>query len=162
MTSQRAALAFALTGLPWTFTDDADRTGTDGTAADGAGAVGAGTDGAGTDGAGTDGAGTDGTATDTHADDSARVIALLDAGGWPAARIADHARATLDAGDVWPHPVAPEVLADYGPARFHAALAELRQQLGVWTTAPQPPSRRATLTADERRLLAEVPPHHVG
>jgi len=83
------------------------------------------------------------------------------ADGWPAERVAAHARDTLAAGGVWPHPVAADLLADVGAARFQAALTDLRRHLGVWTLTTRPPSHRTVLNADERRLVAEVPPHHV-
>ncbi|MDR1266254.1 MAG: hypothetical protein LBK42_12025 [Propionibacteriaceae bacterium] len=86
------------------------------------------------------------------------VLAALAELGWDRAAIAGHARAVTAAGRPWPHP-APEASARFGPARWQAALDESRRLLGLETVV-RPPSRRSTLTADERRLLAERPPHH--
>ena len=94
--------------------------------------------------------------------DVQQLTATLADAGWTPDRVRAHALATLADGDVWPHPVDRADLDELGPARFFSALTELRKLLGVWTLETRPPSRRTTLTADERRLLAEVPPHHVG
>ena len=54
----------------------------------------------------------------------------------------------------------PDLRARLGAAQFAAALAGLRSELdpaGAPRTAPRP---GRPLTADERRLLADVPPHH--
>ncbi len=57
------------------------------------------------------------------------------------------------------HPVPAELMRGIGAAQFVAALAELRRLI-------TPPTDRApvvadrTFTAEERRLLGEVPPHH--
>lgn len=81
--------------------------------------------------------------------------------GWPPQRIAAHAAAERAAGRPWPHPVDPAERGGLGPAQFHAALASLRQELGLDGLVAAPPSARTTLTADERRLLADAPPHSV-
>jgi UTP--glucose-1-phosphate uridylyltransferase len=54
----------------------------------------------------------------------------------------------------------PAELGELGPAQAHAVLNQARQAMGVWETLP--PSERSELDADERRLLADKPPHHVG
>ena len=41
------------------------------------------------------------------------------------------------------------------------AVGRVRVELGLDALAARPPSGRTALTPDERRLLAEVPPHHV-
>jgi len=114
------ALAYALTGVTWTFATEGP-----------------------------------------DAPDMSDIADRMAASGWPAERVAAHARETLDSDGVWPHPIAPDLLAELGAARFQAALADLRRRLGVWLLTTRPPSRRTVLDADERRLLAEVPPHHV-
>ena len=59
----------------------------------------------------------------------------------------------------WPFRVPTELARDLGPAQFAAALTELRRSLGVdATSAPVITDR--PLTAAERRLAGEVPPHH--
>ncbi len=100
-------------------------------------------------------------APDKPGTSEADVAEALRSAGWTPDRVAAHAHAVLDAAGVWPHPVAGDVIARYGAARFYAALTDLRQRLGVWTLATLPPSHRTTFNADELRLLAEVPPHHV-
>jgi hypothetical protein len=66
------------------------------------------------------------------------------------------------AGRSRPHPVPAELMAGLGYAQFAAALTQLRAELGLDGTAglvapAQPP---APVSAEERRLLDEVPPHH--
>jgi len=94
--------------------------------------------------------------------DDVDVCALLADAGWTPQRIHDHARQTLTDEQPWPHAVNADVVAGLGAARFLAALGQARQTLGVWTLEVEPPTRRTALDADERRLMAEVPPHHVA
>lgn len=94
-------------------------------------------------------------------DPAALVAALADA-DWPSERIATHARVEVAADRTWPHPVPASLRAGCGAAQFAAALGAARALLGLATLETRPPSRRRTLTADEQRLLREVPPHHVG
>lgn len=84
------------------------------------------------------------------APDPDRLLADLAAAGWPRERLAVAARRRR----VLP----PEVLSALGAARFAATVADLRKRLDAVgeTRAPSP---RRTLTADERRLLADRPPH---
>ena len=68
-------------------------------------------------------------------------------------------------GDVDPsvlarvHPLPPELAQGLGAAQRSAAVAELRRRL-VGERPPGPVARQRPLTADERRLLEDVPPHH--
>ena len=94
--------------------------------------------------------------------DPAAAVEGLAGQGWPAERIAEHAREVVAAEQPWPHPVPPALRLGCGPAQLHAALASARGLLGLTTLEVRAPSRRTNLNADERRLLAEVPPHHVG
>jgi hypothetical protein len=68
----------------------------------------------------------------------------------------------LRADRPWPHPVPAELMTGLGYAQFAAALAQLRQALGLngplAVAAGRDPS--APVSAEERRLLDEVPPHH--
>lgn len=58
-------------------------------------------------------------------------------------------------------PVPADLMRGLGPAQFLAALSQLRFAL---TPAPAtaPVLADRPLTADERRLLTDVPPHHGG
>lgn len=86
------------------------------------------------------------------------LTALADA-GWDAERILAHAEAVLAGGGVWPHPVPDALRARVGSARLFAVLQRVQQDLGLFGRAAAPAPRRP-LTADERRLLHDVPPHH--
>ena len=50
--------------------------------------------------------------------------------------------------------------AQLGAAQFAAALSALRTALDLDRTPPAVPRPDRPLTADERRLLIDVPPHH--
>jgi len=90
------------------------------------------------------------------------VVAGLAGLGWTAERVGAHAREVVASEQPWPHPVPEQLRAGCGPAQLHAAVARTRELLGLTTLEVRTPSRRTRLTADEKRLLAEVPPHHVG
>lgn len=96
-----------------------------------------------------------------RADPEAALTALSGL-GWTAERIGVHAREVAADARPWPHPVPAALREGCGPAQLQAAVARAREMLGLVTLEVLPPSRRTRLTADERRLLAEVPPHHVG
>jgi hypothetical protein len=71
-------------------------------------------------------------------------------------------RAHRDSGRPWPLPVPAELMAGLGYAQFAAALAQLQSALGLEAVRPSrdTTSRTRALSAGERRLLDEVPPHH--
>jgi len=94
---------------------------------------------------------TDGTAAD--------FLSALRQAGWPPDRVRSCARDSWERGIAWPHPLPPHSLDGLGPARWYAELTAVRTALGLDAIA-QPPSRRTVLTQDERRLMAELPPHH--
>lgn len=56
------------------------------------------------------------------------------------------------------YPVPADLRSGIGAAQLAAVLAELRRRLAASGTRPVLAERRPD--ADERRLLAEVPPHH--
>lgn len=97
---------------------------------------------------------------DAPAPDPDALRAALAAAGWDAGRLGAHAAARRARGEPWPHPVPDALRRGLGAAQFHAALARLRGDLGLDAVEVRPPSRRTALDADERRLLADVPPHH--
>lgn len=106
--------------------------------------------------------GTEPALTETGRADPSGVVEELAALGWTPERIGAHAREAVGAELPWPHPVPEELRRGCGPAQLQAAVTMARELLGLVTLEVRPPSRRHRLTADERRLLAEVPPHHVG
>ena len=59
----------------------------------------------------------------------------------------------------WPHPVPENLMRGLGPAQFASALAAVRSELGVDARARVVSAER-TFDPDERRLQADVPPHH--
>lgn len=82
----------------------------------------------------------------------------LAAQGYPPKRLAVLRQAAQAREERWPFPVPIDVLREVGFARFDAALARARAELGLTglisaTTVQRPPGR------DEQRLLAERPPH---
>lgn len=88
------------------------------------------------------------------------LVGQLAALGWDAARIRRHALGVRATEAPWPHPIPDALRAGLGAAQLHAALGAVRDALGVAALDAQV-STRTTLNADERRLLNEVPPHHV-
>ncbi|QLQ14916.1 MAG: hypothetical protein HZY73_03340 [Micropruina sp.] len=90
---------------------------------------------------------------------TAQLIAELARAGWEAGRIRAHADLCRQDGTPWPHPVAASQRPGIGAAQLSAALAAALDDLGLRGPA-RPPAPPRPLTADERRLLAEVPPHH--
>lgn len=96
---------------------------------------------------------------DCETPDPAGVVAALAEAGWTSPRIADHARAVLAEDRPWPHPIPAELRQGCGPAQLQAALRRVRTLLDLETVEKRPPSAPRPLNADERRLLADVPPH---
>ncbi len=58
------------------------------------------------------------------------------------------------------HPLPPDLAEGIGAAQLWAAVAELRHRLS--SPVPVVVAEERPLTADERRLLHDVPPHHGG
>jgi hypothetical protein len=65
--------------------------------------------------------------------------------------------AALAASPRGAHPVPADLLEGIGAAQFAAVLAELRTRLA---SQARPVLAERAPDADERRLLADVPPHH--
>ncbi|MDR0847895.1 MAG: hypothetical protein LBN10_02435 [Propionibacteriaceae bacterium] len=97
--------------------------------------------------------------TPTDWTDVDEILNALAEAGWPPERIRDHAAQTRDADEIWPHPLDLDTIRTIGPAQWHALLGAALSTLGL-DVSPQRPTNRTTLTADERRLLQDVPPHH--
>lgn len=92
----------------------------------------------------------------TAAEAQAVLDALEDA-GWSAEVICAIAYDRSAAEEPWPFPVRREVVAA-GPAQWYALVGHVRTLLGL-DGEVRPPSTRTSLSADERRLLTDVPPH---
>jgi len=71
----------------------------------------------------------------------------------------ERARERRVEGLTWPYPVPAELVVP--PAQLVAALYALRLRLGLLAVVAAPAPQRA-LTADEVRLMRDVPPHHGG
>lgn len=83
------------------------------------------------------------------------LLADLAALGWDRDRIVALAHRT----PLWPFPLTDADRAGLGSAQLHAAVREARRALGLEVQV-RPRSPRTVLDADERRLLADVPPHY--
>ncbi|MDO5082646.1 MAG: hypothetical protein Q4D89_04485 [Arachnia propionica] len=87
------------------------------------------------------------------------LVAELVALGWDSARIGEVRAARRRERLPWPFPVDHHEVREVGFARFDARLAELRQRLGVDAEVRLTHVSDRPLNADERRLVAERPPH---
>lgn len=84
---------------------------------------------------------------------------LADA-GWSSERVQQH-RAQCQRDQVaWPHQVPDGWLGQGTAARFHALLTAVRAEMGVSGLRPTPRPAQRRWGEAERRLVAEVPPHH--
>ena len=92
--------------------------------------------------------------------DPEALVEGLNAAGWSASRVGDHAREQVAAESSWPHAVPAALRAGCGAAQFAAALGMARSLLRLTTLEVRPPSTRMKLSPDEERLMREVPPHH--
>lgn len=86
-------------------------------------------------------------------------LTAMDSAGWSADRIRDHATQCEQTETPWPHPLPPHSMDGIGAAQWYALLTQVRATLGL-DVVHVPPSRRTALTADERRLMEDLPPHH--
>src|SRR4051812_17766769 len=82
---------------------------------------------------------------------------LADLGGADTVR-----RAVIAARDsgTWPFEVPAELTAGLGAAQYAAAWTSVLSALGPLTANARPVVADRALTAEERRLLADRPPHH--
>ncbi len=93
------------------------------------------------------------------ASDVPSLVAELSALGWGTERIQQLRGERMEQRLPWPFPVAPELMAGVGFARFAALLADLREALGISGRLAASPAPERALNPDERRLVADRPPH---
>jgi len=86
-------------------------------------------------------------------------LSALEAAGWPPDRVRSFANDSWDHEAPWPRPLPAHSLDSVGAAQWYATLTSARAALGL-DVVRFPPSRRTTLTSDEQRLLADLPPHY--
>lgn len=86
---------------------------------------------------------------------AATLVSDLAGAGWSRERIAQVASAAT----TWPFSVDPT--DGIGAAQLAAAVQQVRSELGLAGLTAPVVSTRTDLTADERRLLADVPPHYL-
>jgi len=86
-------------------------------------------------------------------------VAALEEAGWTPDRVVRAANLAWEQETCWPYPLPPHSLDSVGAAQWYAALTEVRAALGL-DARRMAPSKRTVLTQDERRLMAELPPHH--
>jgi len=87
------------------------------------------------------------------------VLAWLAEHGWSIDQLQEHRAACQSAGVAWPHPLAAEQRQKISAARFAALMAEIRQAAGLVGPVRVRQSN-VQMTAADRRLLQDVPPHH--
>lgn len=80
--------------------------------------------------------------------------------GWNAERLQQLRGERQEQEEPWPFPVERELLATAGFARHQSSLKEVRRLLGVDGLVPTRHLGPKVLGPAERRLLADVPPHH--
>lgn len=88
------------------------------------------------------------------------LVGELESLGWSSAAIGRRAREAAAHQRPWPFPVPDAVASGLGAAQLYAAVGQVRAALGLEVLEVLPPSTRTTLSADERRLLADRPPHY--
>lgn len=84
---------------------------------------------------------------------------IADLGG---AELVRRAVLAARAAGSWPFEVPTELRAGLGAAQYAAAWTAVLAELGSLSSCTQPVVPDRALTADERRLLADRPPHHGG
>ena len=91
--------------------------------------------------------------------DPVGLLAELAELGWDRARLLELRASRRRARQPWPFPVDQQAVRDIGFARFDARLAELREGLAMDAEVRPAHLNDRPLDADERRLVAERPPH---
>ncbi|MCL2785121.1 MAG: hypothetical protein FWD55_06760 [Propionibacteriaceae bacterium] len=92
--------------------------------------------------------------------DVAGFLAALEECGWSRERIRQLAHDRWDREEPYPYPLPAQALGELeSVAAWFAILGEVRCALGL-DVVQLAPSKRTDFTADELRLMGDVPPHH--
>jgi len=95
----------------------------------------------------------------TSSDDVARLVEWLAANGWDADHLMRHRDETQGAGRRWPHPVPASARGGLGAAQATTLVREVIARLGLDHGVVKV-RRQVPAGDDDRRLMAELPPHH--
>lgn len=93
---------------------------------------------------------------------AAEVLAWLAGQGWGDSALVAHREQVRDSHAQWPHRLPSDVLDGLAHAQYTALLAQVRRLAGLDGLHPTVHSGPRVIGPQERRLLAEVPPHHVA
>jgi len=88
------------------------------------------------------------------------IVAWLARQGWDVVRLEERARAVRQAGQRWPAAVGADRRGGMGAAQFQALLRQVLLVLGLDHAAPVLRDATTPMDAVDRRLVAELPPHH--
>lgn len=88
------------------------------------------------------------------------LLAALAALGMDADRLDAIRAGRVGAGQPWPVPVPAELRQGLGPAQLLATIQACREMLGLRQRQARVRDASAPLDPGDRRLLAELPPHH--
>lgn len=91
--------------------------------------------------------------------DAAGLVAELARLGWDAERLTTLRAERMRRRLPWPFPIGLDAREELGFARFDALLARVRKELGLAGTRSRAQAPVRPPNADERRLLADRPPH---
>ena len=92
--------------------------------------------------------------------DAAQIVAWLARHGWSCGRLEQRARLMREAGQRWPAPVSAERREGLGAAQFQARTRQVLLELGLDHARPVLRDASTPMDAADRRLVAELPPHH--
>ena len=88
------------------------------------------------------------------------IAAWLARRGWDVERLRRRAGNVRAEGGRWPAAVGPERREGLGPAQFQALLRQVLLVLGLDHATPVLRDATTPMDATDRRLVAELPPHH--
>ena len=91
--------------------------------------------------------------------DTVGLVAELARLGWDAERLTALRAERMRRHLPWPFPISLDAREELGFARFDALLAQVRKELGLPGTRSRAQAPVRPPNADDRRLLADRPPH---